>query len=93
VRDYYLYILANHSRMLYIGVTNDLERRMSEHKQKLVRGHTAHYNITHLVHYEAFADPRSAVARERHIKGWLRRKKIALIESANPDWSDLSEHW
>jgi putative endonuclease len=93
MRDYYLYILANHSRMLYVGVTNDLERRMSEHKQKLVPGHTARYNITRLVHYETFADPESAIVREKRIKGWLRRKKIALIESGNPHWSDLSGDW
>jgi putative endonuclease len=93
MRDYYVYILANHSRMLYVGVTDDLERRMSEHKQKLIPGYAARYNITHLVHYEAFLDPQSAIAREKHIKGWLRSRKIALIESANPDWRDLSEDW
>ena len=85
--------MTNRSRTLYTGVTNDLVRRVYEHKQKLIEGFTKKYNITILVHYEATPDIRSAIAREKQIKGWLRSKKIALIESANPQWRDLSEDW
>jgi putative endonuclease len=74
-------------------VTNNLQRRVYEHKHKLVEGFTAKYNITRLVYYEATPDVRSAIAREKQIKGWLRSKKIALIESMNPEWRDLSEGW
>ena len=87
---YYVYIMTNVSRTLYTGVTNDLERRVHEHKQHLVPGFTSRYNITMLVHYEAFTDIRDAIAREKEIKGWRREKKIALIESLNPEWHDLS---
>ena len=91
--QYYVYIMTNRSRTLYTGVTNDLVRRVYEHKQKLIEGFTKKYNITILVYYEATPDIRSAIAREKQIKGWLRRKKIALIESMNPQWRDLSEDW
>jgi putative endonuclease len=79
--------------MLYVGVTNDLERRMSEHKQKLVPGYSSRYNLRRLVYYESTNDIMAAITREKQIKGWLRARKIALIESANPEWKDLSEHW
>ena len=82
--------MTNKSRTLYTGVTNDLERRVYEHKQKLVPGFTAKYNITRLVYFEVAQDVRAAIAREKQIKGWLRRRKIALIESMNPKWADLS---
>ena len=82
--------MTNKSRTLYTGVTNDLERRVYEHKQKLVAGFTAKYNIDRLVYYEATEDVNAAISREKQIKGWLRAKKIALIESMNPDWVDLS---
>jgi putative endonuclease len=85
--------MTNHSRTLYTGVTNNLQRRVYEHKQKLVEGFTQKYNITQLVYYEVTSDVRSAIAREKQIKGWLRSKKIALIESMNPKWKDLSEGW
>jgi putative endonuclease len=78
---------------LYTGVTNDLKRRVYEHKNKLINGFTKKYNITKLVYYEATNEVTSAIVREKQIKGWLRRKKIALIESANPQWEDLSEEW
>jgi putative endonuclease len=91
--SYYVYIMTNHSRTLYTGVTKDLERRVYEHKQKLVPGFTSKYNITQLVYYETCADVREAIAREKQIKGWLRAKKIALIESVNPEWKDLSAEW
>ena len=89
----YVYILASRSRVLYIGVTNDLQRRVSEHKLKTVPGFTARYNITRLVHYEFFENIRDAIAREKQLKGWRRSKKTALIESENPDWHDLSQGW
>ena len=93
IRYYYVYIMTNKSRTLYTGVTNNLARRVSEHKQKLVPGFTAKYNITRLVYYEAFRDVRAAIACEKRIKGWLRSKKIDLIESVNPKWKDLSDEW
>ena len=92
-KQYYVYIMTNRSRTLYVGVTNDLERRVYEHKQKLILGFTQRYNITQLVYYEATSDVRSALAREKQIKGWLRAKKIALIGSANAEWRDLSVGW
>ena len=93
MRTYYVYIMASASRVLYIGVTNDIARRVSEHQQQKVRGFSARYNVRELVYYEIFGDIRAAIAREKHIKGWLRTKKIALIESLNPHWKDLSTEW
>ena len=85
--------MTNKSRTLYAGVTNDLERRVYEHKKKLVPGFTTKYNITRLVYFEVTRDVGSAIAREKQIKGWLRAKKIALIDSVNPGWRDLSVDW
>ena len=93
MEQYYVYIMTNKSRTLYTGVTNNLERRVYEHKNKLIEGFTKKYNITKLVYYEISNDVEAAIAREKQIKGWLRRKKIVLIESANPQWKDLSEGW
>jgi len=93
MKQYYVYIMTNHSGTLYAGVTNDLRRRAWEHKQKLIEGFTKRYNITRLVYYEETPDANSAIFREKQIKGWLRKKKIALIESVNPGWKDLSEGW
>lgn len=87
----YVYIMTNGSGTLYIGVTNDLARRVYEHKNHLFPGFSDRYNIDRLVHFETIEDPIAAVAREKALKGWLRKKKIALIESVNPEWSDLSE--
>ena len=92
-RSYYVYIMANESRMTYTGVTNNLERRVFEHKGKIADGYTRKYNLTSLVYCEESGDIVAAIAREKQIKGWLRRKKVALIESANPAWRDLSEGW
>jgi putative endonuclease len=89
-RQYYVYILTNQSRTFYTGVRNNLERRIYEHKHKLVPGFTAKYNITRLVYFEVTQDVLSALTREKQIKGWLRSKKTALIESLNPEWKDLS---
>jgi len=92
-RSYYVYILTNASRTLYTGVTNDLERRVLEHKRKLIPGFTRRYNLTRLVYFEEFGDIRDAIAREKQIKGWLRARKVALIEATNPTWKDLSADW
>ncbi|MBI1879181.1 MAG: GIY-YIG nuclease family protein [Chloroflexi bacterium] len=90
---YYVYIMTSPSGTLYTGVTNNLQRRVYEHKHKLNEGFSKKYNITRLVYYEETNDVRTALAKEKEIKGWLRRKKIALIESVNPKWQDLSEGW
>jgi len=90
-RSYYVYIMTNRSRTLYVGVTNDLERRVYQHKQKQIPGFTAKYNITQLVYYEETGDVLAAIAREKTIKGWLRAKKIALVESVNRQWQDFSD--
>jgi len=92
-KQYFVYILANKSRMLYVGVTNDLKRRVFQHKQKTTPGYTSHYNIAKLVYYETTLDIKAAIAREKQIKGWLRAKKLALVESSNPEWKDLSAGW
>jgi putative endonuclease len=93
MKHYYVYIMTNKSRTLYTGVTNNLERRVYEHKNKLVPGFTSKYNITMLAYYEETNDVQVALAREKQIKGWLRSKKIVLIESLNPQWKDLSLEW
>jgi len=81
--------MASASGVLYIGVTNNLERRAFQHTSKLVPGFTARYNVRKLVYYELFGDIRLAITREKQIKGWLRKRKIALIEPMNPSWKDL----
>ena len=93
MRQYYVYILSNQSMTLYTGVTNNLERRMYEHKMKLASGFTKKYGIDRLVLYEGTPDVKAAITREKQIKGWTRNKKIALIESKNPEWDDLSAGW
>ena len=90
MKEYYVYILANVSGTLYTGVTNDLQRRIYEHKHGLVPGFTSRYNVTRLVYFESTPDVHAALAREKQIKGWLHNKKVALIASRNPDWKDLS---
>jgi putative endonuclease len=86
-----VYILASKSAVLYTGVTSHIDRRFVEHQRKLLHGFTAQYNVTRLVFYETFGDIRVAIAREKQIKGWLRKKKIALIEATNPSWRDLAD--
>ena len=93
MKGYYVYIMSNASRTLYVGVTNDLQRRVYEHKQKLLHGFTSKYNLTLLVYFETAPDILAAIAREKQIKGWLRAKKVALVESVNPKWLDLSAQW
>ena len=90
MKTYHVYIMASASRVLYIGVTSDLLRRVWEHKQKKFRGFTARYCVTELVYLEGFGNVCMAIAREKQLKGWLRTRKIALIESFNPQWKDLS---
>ena len=88
--SYYVYVLASISRTLYVGVTNDLERRVAEHVEELRPGFAARYHVKRLVYFEAFSDIETAIAREKQLKGWRRSKKIKLIESLNPNWNDLS---
>ncbi len=78
------------NKVLYTGITNDLERRIYEHKNKLVKGFTSKYNVDKLVYYEYTSDVLTAISREKQIKGWTRKKKNQLIESVNPKWDDLS---
>ena len=91
--QYYVYLMASYRGTLYTGVTNDLTRRVYEHRLKVVDGFTKRYNISKLVYYEDTDDVESAIAREKQIKGWRRSKKVALIESLNPYWEDLAEAW
>lgn len=88
---YYVYILASAKKSLSIGVTNDLRRRVYEHKTGTLPGFTARYQINRLVYYEVADEPLSAITREKQLKGWVRRRKIELIESVNPEWEDLSD--
>ena len=91
---YYVYILTNkHNTTVYTGVTNNLERRLYEHKNKLADGFTKRYNLDKLVYFDTTTDVRSAIAREKEIKGWTRAKKNNLINSINPEWKDLSADW
>jgi putative endonuclease len=92
MRPFFVYILASHSRRLYIGVTNDLHRRMYEHLNGMC-AFTRSNRITKLVHFETTANVVAAITREKRIKGWLRSKKIALIEQDNPFWIDLAAGW
>ncbi len=89
---YYVYILTNkNNHVLYTGITSNLEKRIYEHKAKLIDGFTKKYNVDKLVYFDYTSDVKSAIVREKQIKGWLRAKKIALIEAVNPQWRDLSE--
>ena len=90
---YYVYLLTNKSnRVLYTGVTNNLERRVYEHQNKLIEGFTKRYNLNKLVYFECTNDINSAIAREKQIKGWIREKKNDLVESKNPQWLDLMKN-
>jgi putative endonuclease len=83
--------MTNKSGTLYIGVTNDLKKRVFQHKQKLIEGFTKKYNINRLLYFETFGDIYSAITREKMIKGWLRKKKIDMVKSTNPAFADISE--
>ena len=93
MRHYYVYITASKSLRLYIGVTNNLVHRLRKHRSGLGSRFAHKYNMTSLVHFEMFEDPRQAIEREKQLKGWKRQRKIDLIESGNPDWRDLSSDW
>ena len=89
-KQYYVYIMTNkNNRVLYTGITNDLKKRVYEHKEKFVNGFTKKYNVSKLVYYEIFGDPENAILREKEIKAGSRQKKIDLINSMNKEWSDL----
>ncbi len=88
-KEYYVYIMTNRNNTLYVGVTNNLRRRVYEHKNKLVKGFTEKYNIDKLIFYEIFNNPEEAIAAEKKIKGWTRAKKVALIKSKNPKFEEL----
>ncbi|PIZ55682.1 endonuclease [bacterium (Candidatus Torokbacteria) CG_4_10_14_0_2_um_filter_35_8] len=93
-RQFYIYILTNQRHtILYIGVTNDLKRRIQEHKSKFIPGFTKRYNIDKLVYYEFYNNIKDAIYREEQIKGWTKEKKIKLIESKNPKWEGLAKDW
>ena len=89
----FVYILGSKSRRLYVGVTNQLRRRVWEHKNKLVGGFTQRYGIDRLVYFETIGEPSAAIRREKQIKDYARVKKLALIASMNPSWDDLAEPW
>ena len=92
--NYYVYILTNRDdSVMYVGVTNNLERRLYEHRNHMVEGFTKKYNVHKLVYYEYTNDVYSALEREKQIKGWTRAKKNALVAKTNPTWADLSKEW
>ena len=91
LRQYYVYIMSSYRGTLYVGVTNNLIRRAQEHRDHRADGFTAKYNVTRLIYFEETPDVRSAIAREKQIKGWRRSRKVDLIESTNPHWVDLFE--
>ena len=91
---YFVYLLTNwNNKVMYLGVTNDLERRIYEHKNKTVRGFTEKYNVNKLVYFEETPDVRVAIAREKEVKKWRREKKNNLVVAVNPEWEDLSKEW
>ncbi|MCL5428715.1 MAG: GIY-YIG nuclease family protein [Chloroflexi bacterium] len=93
MNSYFVYILGNGKGALYVGVTNDLERRMYEHKMKMVKGFTSRYGLNQLLFMEEFTDIYQALDAEKKIKGWVRKKKLALIRTINPKFEDLSKDW
>ena len=92
-RTYYTYIMSSRTRVIYIGITSNLERRVQQHKQNQHDGFTKEYRCHHLVWFERYATAASAIAREKQLKGWRRAKKLALIEQQNLAWQDLSQDW
>ena len=92
--QYFVYILTNwNNKVMYIGVTSNLERRLYEHKNELADGFTKSYHVHKLVYYEETSDVNAAIEREKQLKGWRREKKNTLVETMNPLWKDLSEDW
>ncbi len=92
-KHYYVYILASLSGTLYIGITNNLEKRMVEHKEGLIPGFTKQYDVNRSACFEVYSNVRNAIRREKQLKGWRREKKTALIRSTNPSWKDLAREW
>jgi putative endonuclease len=92
-RYYFVYIVTNRSKTLYIGMTNSILRRIFEHKTKATEGFTSKYKLDRLVYWERYTSVHRAIAREKQIKGWLRIKKIQLIVEMNPTWKDLAADW
>jgi putative endonuclease len=88
-----VYIMSNHSRTLYIGVTSDLYSRVWQHKHSAIKGFTSRYRMNKLIYYEEWPTMNEAIAREKQLKGWPRAKKVALIEERNPAWDDLASGW
>ncbi|MHC4395775.1 MAG: GIY-YIG nuclease family protein [Planctomycetota bacterium] len=93
MKNYYIYIMTSQSKTLYIGMTNDIKKRVYQHKNHLIPGFTDKYNVDQLLYVETTSDPISAIRREKQLKKWRREKKVALVDSQNPDWKDLSEDW
>ena len=93
MKHYYVYIMSSRSRTLYTGVTNNLIRRVFEHKEGVGSQFTRKYRITRLVHFEETEDVHAALTREKQIKSWTRTRKLQLIEADNPEWKDLSADW
>ena len=93
MRTFWVYILGSRSGTLYVGVTNDLERRLAEHRMGLTGGFTSRYEVNRLLYFEQTSDVVSALEREKQLKAWSRHKKVALIESIDPGWKDLSAGW
>ena len=93
MNQYFVYIMTSSTGTLYTGMTNNLERRVYEHKHKITAGFSSKYNVNRLVFFEVFGDARDAIAREKQIKSWRRSKKLDLIRSMNPKWQDLSDGW
>ena len=93
MRTYCVYIMSSRSRVIYVGVTNDLVRRVDQHRRGVFHGFSSRYRVTRLVYFEEFADICDAIAREKELKGWRRSRKTGLIEGRNPGWRDLAERW
>ncbi|MHC5061619.1 MAG: GIY-YIG nuclease family protein [Planctomycetota bacterium] len=93
MKTYYVYIMASESGTLYTGMTGNIKKRVYEHKNHLIEGFTDKYNVSKLLYLETFREPTSAIKREKQIKAWRREKKVALIDTKNPGWQDLSEDW
>jgi putative endonuclease len=92
-RSYWTYLMTNRSGTLYIGVTNNLARRVYEHRHHLVSGFTSRYLVDRLIHAESFSEILDAIAREKQLKNWSRARKLALIKEDNPDWRDSADEW
>jgi len=92
-KTFYVYVMASKTGTLYVGMTDNIKRRVHEHKHHLIPGFTDKYKVERLLYLETINDPASAINREKQIKAWRREKKVALIDSANPEWNDLSQGW